>query len=59
MLDDSTTECEIEYRHDKTDKDPHEQEYDGYDVQLKVDQQSCREQSITDDSINVTKVCDH
>ena len=57
MLDDSIAERKIEDRHDKTCK-PDEPEFDGDNVQLNVDQQSYGEQSITDDSDNVTKNCD-
>ena len=37
MLDDSVTERKIEDRHDNTDKDPDELEFDGDNVQLNVD----------------------
>ena len=39
-------------------KEPDEPEYDGYNVQMNIDQQSYGEQSITDDSDNVNKDCD-
>ena len=58
MLDDSITERKIEDRHDRTDKEPDEPEFNGDTVQLNVDQQSYGEQSITDDNENVTKNCD-
>ena len=58
MLDDFITERKIENRQDKTDKDPNEPEFDGVNAQLNVDQQSYGEQSITDDSDDVTKSCD-
>ena len=37
------------------DSDPDEHELDDENVQLNVDKQSCREQSITDDVNNATK----
>ena len=55
MLDDSITERRIEDRNAKSDKDPDEPEFDGENIQLNVDLQSCGEQSITDDIDNVTK----
>ena len=58
MLDDSITERKIEDRHDKTTKKPDEPELDGDNVQLNVDQQSYGEQSITNETENVTKNCD-
>ena len=58
MLDDHITERTIEDRLVKTDKDPDEPEFDSENVKLNVDQQSYGEQSITDDSDNVTKNCD-
>ena len=58
MLDDSSTERNIEYQHVRTDNDPDEPEFDGGNVQLNVDQQSYEEQSFTDNSVNVTKNCD-
>ena len=45
-------------RHDKTDKDSDEPEYDDDKVQLKVEQHSYGEQSFTDESDNVPKNCD-
>ena len=54
MLDDYITEHKIEDRYVKTDKDPDEHDFDGSNVQLNVEQQSYGEQSITDDSDNVT-----
>ena len=55
MLDYSNTERKIKDRHDKTDKESDEPEFDGDNVQLNVDQRQCGEQSITDDSDNVTE----
>ena len=49
MLYDSITERKVEDRHLKTDNDPDDPESDADNVQLKVDQQSYGEQSITDD----------
>ena len=40
MLENSITERKIEDRHEKTDKDQDDPEYDGDNVQLNVDQQS-------------------
>ena len=48
----------IEDLHAKTDKDPDESEFYCDSVQLNVDQKSYGEQSITDDSDNVTYNCD-
>ena len=45
-------------RNIKTGNDTDETEFDGDNVQLNVDQQSYRKQSITYDSGNVTKNCD-
>ena len=58
MLDDSITYHKIEDWHDKMEKLPNEPELDGDNAQLNVDQQSYGEQSITDNSNNVTKNCD-
>ena len=44
--------------HDKIDKDVDESEFGGDSLQLNVGQQSFGEQSITDDSHNVTNNCD-
>ena len=52
------TKRKIEDCQVKTDNDPDEIEYDGYNVQLNIDQQSYGEQSIPDDSNRVTKNCD-
>ena len=38
--------------------EPDEPEYDGYSVQMNVNQQTYGEQSITDDIGNVNKDCD-
>ena len=61
MLGESITECKIEDRHGKVDKEPDESdesEHDGDSVQMNVDQYSYEEQSITDDSENRNKECD-
>ena len=42
----------------KTDKDLDEPEYDGNNIQLNFDQQSYGEQSVMEDSDNVTKTPD-
>ena len=55
MLDDSTTKCKIEDRHEKMDKDPDETVYDGYDVEVNIEEPSYGEQSITDDRNNVMR----
>ena len=55
ILDDSITERKIKYRHVKTYNDPYKPKFDDDHVQSSADQQSYGEQSITDDSENVTK----
>ena len=55
MLYSYIRERRIEDRHDKTEKETHEFEFDADNVQLNVDQYSCGNQPITDDSDNVIK----
>ena len=61
MLNESISERKIEDRHERIYKEPDERdesEYEEYNVQLNVDQQSYGEQSITDDSDIANKDCD-
>ena len=58
MTEDSITEREIGDWLDKIHKEPDEPELDSDRVQLKIDQSSYGEQSITDDSGSVNKNCD-
>ena len=58
MLDYSITERKIEDRRDRTNREPDEPEFDGENVELNVNQQSYGEQSITNDSYDVTKNCE-
>ena len=56
MLYDSITERKIEYRHVKINNAHNELKFDGDNVQINVGQKLYREQSITDDSDNVTNL---
>ena len=58
MLDISIAERRIQDGHENVDKDQDETEFDGDNVQSNVDQKSCEEQSITDDSDSATKIRD-
>ena len=58
MFDDCITQRKVEDCHERTEKDPCEPEFDDDNVQLNVDQQLYGEQSITDDSDNITKTRD-
>ena len=58
MLDDFITERKIEDRYNKTEKDIDGSERNGDNVHLKDDQHSHGEQSVTDDSNDVTMNCD-
>ena len=58
VLDDYIKERKIEDTHNKTNYDLDEPELDEDNIQLNVDQQLYGEQSIADNSDNVTKNCD-
>ena len=57
VFDDFITKRKIEDRYTKTECDSDDPEFDGENMQLNIDQQSYGEQSINDDSDNVTKNC--